>query len=209
MRESFLPFSPPDITEDEIAEVVDTLRSDWITTGPKVRRFETEFAEYVGAPAAVAVNSCTAATMVALAAMGIGPGDAVLTTTMTFVSTVHVIEHVGATPVLVDIDPATLNLDLAKLEEAKAAAESRGLKVRGVIPVHFAGLACDMAEVAAFARRHGIAVVEDAAHALPTRGANGMVGGIPCASSTSVSWKNAAHSTSVGYAFCRNARSSV
>ncbi|MBM4431945.1 MAG: DegT/DnrJ/EryC1/StrS aminotransferase family protein, partial [Chloroflexi bacterium] len=101
MRQEFLPFSPPLIGEEEIAEVVDTLRSDWITTGPKVRRFEEEFAAFIGAPAALALNSCTAAMHVALATLGIGPGDAVITTPMTFCSSVHVIEHVGARPILV------------------------------------------------------------------------------------------------------------
>jgi len=108
MRDTFLPFSPPLIGEEEIAEVVDTLRSDWITTGPKVRRFEEEFAAFIGAPAALALNpvlseanvSCTAALHVALATLGIGPGDAVITTPMTFCSSVHVIEHVGARPYL-------------------------------------------------------------------------------------------------------------
>ncbi len=108
MRKTFLPFSPPCIGEEEIAEVVDTLRSDWITTGPKVKRFEQEFAGAVNAPAALAVSSCTAALHVALATLGIGPGDAVITTPMTFCSTVHVIEQVGARPILVDVDPATL-----------------------------------------------------------------------------------------------------
>jgi len=118
MRNTFLPFSPPLIGEEEIAEVVDTLRSDWITTGPKVRRFEEEFATFIGAPAALALNSCTAALHVALAALGIGPGDAVITTPMTFCSSVHVIEHVGATPVLVDVEPDTLNIDPEKIEAA-------------------------------------------------------------------------------------------
>src|SRR4051812_4482954 len=111
MRDTFLPFSPPLIGEEEIAEVIDTLRSDWITTGPKVRRFEEDFAAAVGAPATLALNSCTAALHVALASLGIGPGDAVITTPMTFVSSVHVIEHTGARPVLADVQPDTLNID--------------------------------------------------------------------------------------------------
>src|ERR1044071_1420487 len=114
MRDTFLPFSPPLIGEEEIAEVVDTLRSDWITTGPKVRRFEEEFAAYVGAPAALGLNSCTAALHTALAALGIGAGDAVVTTPMTFASSVHVIEHVGARPILADVEPDTLNIDPAR-----------------------------------------------------------------------------------------------
>jgi dTDP-4-amino-4,6-dideoxygalactose transaminase len=127
MRDTFLPFSPPLIGEEEIAEVIDTLRSDWITTGPKVKRFEQEFAAFIGAPAALALNSCTAALHVALATLGIGPGDAVITTPMTFCSSVHVIEHVGARPILVDVEPDTLNIDPHKVEEA-IEAEDGGRK---------------------------------------------------------------------------------
>src|ERR1700681_235674 len=118
MRNEFLPFSPPCIGEEEITEVVDTLRSDWTTTGPKVKRFEQEFAAAVDAPAAVALSSCTAALHLALVSLGIGPGDAVLTTPMTFCSGVHVIEQVGARPVLVDVEPDTLNIAPAKVKEA-------------------------------------------------------------------------------------------
>ncbi len=118
MPDTFLPFSPPLIGEEEIAEVVDTLRSDWITTGPKVRRFEEEFAAFIGAPAALALNSCTAALHVALTTLGIGPGDAVITTPMTFCSSVHVIEHVGARPILVDVEADTLNIDPRQIEQA-------------------------------------------------------------------------------------------
>src|SRR5689334_9920465 len=106
-RREFLPFSPPSVGEEEIAEVVDTLRSGWITTGPKTKRFETEFAQFVGAPSALALNSCTAALHTALLALGVGPGDEVITTPMTFVASVNVIEHVGAKPVLVDVEPDT------------------------------------------------------------------------------------------------------
>jgi dTDP-4-amino-4,6-dideoxygalactose transaminase len=109
---------PPLIGEEEIAEVVETLRSDWITTGPKVRRFEQEFAAAIGAEAVLAVSSCTAAMHLALAALGVGPGDAVITSPMTFCSGVHVIEQVGARPVLVDVEPDTLNLDPAQVAES-------------------------------------------------------------------------------------------
>jgi dTDP-4-amino-4,6-dideoxygalactose transaminase len=177
-REEFLSFSPPDIGPDEISEVLDTLTSGWITTGPKTKQFEQEFAAFVGAPAAAAVNSCTAATMVALAALGIGPGDAVLTTTLTFVSTVHVIEHVGAVPILLDIDPTTLNIDPALIDEGVRLAESKNLRPKAIIPVHFAGLPCDMPAIFAAARRHGLAVVEDAAHALPAAVGDRTVGSI-------------------------------
>lgn len=112
MRSTFLSFQPPLLGEEEIAEVTDTLRSDWITTGPKVRRFEQEFAQYVGAPAALAVSSATDAMLVGLAALGIGAGDAVITTPMTFCSTLDVIEHLGARPILVDVEPDTLNIEV-------------------------------------------------------------------------------------------------
>ena len=167
MRDTFLPFSPPLIGEEEIAEVVDTLRSDWITTGPKVRRFEEEFAEYVGAPAALGLNSCTAALHTALAALGVGAGDAVITTPMTFVSSVHVIEHTGARPVLADVEPDTLNIDPRRVAEAIGASRAKGLRVKALLPVHLYGHPCDMNPLMELAREYGLAVVEDAAHALP------------------------------------------
>lgn len=176
MRDTFLPFSPPLIGEEEIAEVCDTLRSDWITTGPKVRRFEEEFAAAVGAPAALALNSCTAALHVALAALGIGPGDAVITTPMTFVSSVHVIEHVGARPILADVEPDTLNIDPARVEEAVAEAHRAGLRVRALLPVHLYGHPCDMNPLLEIARAHNLAVIEDAAHALPAQHEGRKVG---------------------------------
>ncbi len=167
MRDTFLPFSPPLIGEEEIAEVVDTLRSDWITTGPKVRRFEADFAEAVDAPAALALSSCTAAMHVALAALGVGPGDAVVTTPMTFVSSVHVIEQVGARPVLADVQPDTLNIDPLRVAEAITAARREGLRVKALLPVHLYGHPCDMNPLMGLAGEYGLAVVEDAAHALP------------------------------------------
>src|SRR6266446_3678676 len=117
-RSTFLPFSPPLIGEEEILEVVDTLRSSWITTGPKTKRFETEFAAFLHAPATLALNSCTAALHTALKTAGIGPGDEVITTPMTFTASVNVIEHVGAKPVLVDVEPDTLNIDPGEVEAA-------------------------------------------------------------------------------------------
>jgi dTDP-4-amino-4,6-dideoxygalactose transaminase len=167
MRDTFLPFSPPLIGEEEIAEVVDTLRSDWITTGPKVRRFEEEFAEYVGAPAALGLNSCTAALHTALAALGVGAGDAVITTPMTFVSSVHVIEHVGAHPIMADVEPDTLNVDPRRVAEGVESARAKGLRVKALLPVHLYGHPCDMNPLMDLARAYGLAVVEDAAHALP------------------------------------------
>ncbi len=170
VRTDFLPFSPPSIGEEEIAEVVATLHTPWITTGPKTRRFEEEFASFIGTDAALAVSSCTDAMLVALAALGIGEGDAVFVPTMTFCATANVVEHLSATVVLVDCDPATMNMDPEQLERAVELVVAEGrLRPRVVMPVHFAGRPCDMARITAVARRHELAVVEDAAHALPAR----------------------------------------
>jgi len=168
----FLPFALPDIGEEEIAEVVDTLRSGWVTTGPKARRFETDFAAFLGDPAlhCIAVNSATAGLHLALEAIGIGPGDEVITTTHTFTATAEVVRYLGADVKLVDIDPATLNIDPAAVEAAI------GPKTRAILPVHYAGLAADMPAIHAVARRHGLKVVEDAAHALPTSCGGRLVG---------------------------------
>lgn len=168
MRSNFLPFSPPFLGDEEITEVVDTLRTDWITTGPKTKRFEDAFAQAVGSPGALAVASCTDALQVALAALGIGAGDAVFTTTMTFCSTVHVIEHVGATPVLVDVDPITLCIDPSSLrKEIDGVLTDGRLRPRAVMPVHYAGHPCDMAAIDVIASEFALAIVEDAAHSLP------------------------------------------
>ncbi len=160
MRDTFLNFSPPTIGEEEIAEVVETLRSGWITTGPRTHRFEEQFAEYIGAPAAHAVNSGTAAMHIALASAGVGHGDRVITTPMTFSSTAHVIEHLGATPVFVDIDPETLNIDPERVAAVATTA-------RAVLPVHLYGHPCDMPALLEIAERSRALVLEDAAHALP------------------------------------------
>jgi dTDP-4-amino-4,6-dideoxygalactose transaminase len=168
MRSTFLAFSPPLIAEDEIDEVLDTLRSDWITTGPKAKRFEQEFAMRVNAEHALAVFSCTDALQVALAALGIGPGDAVFTTTYTFCATVHVIEHLGATPCLVDVEPDSLNISPTALREAIVQVVAAGtLTPRAIMPVHYAGAPCDMLAIDQIAAEFGLAIVEDAAHALP------------------------------------------
>src|ERR1044072_6295117 len=167
MRDTFLPFSPPLIGEEEIEGVVDPLRSDWITTGPKVRRFEEEFAAYVGAPAALGLNSCTAALHTALAALGVNTGDAVVTTPMTFVSSVHVIEHVGARPLLADVEPHTLSGAPPRVADVIESARREGLRVKALLPVHLYGHPCDMNPLMDLAREYGLAVVEDAAHALP------------------------------------------
>lgn len=170
-RETFLPFALPDLGDDELREVADVLRSGWITTGPKVRELEARFAEYVGSRHAVAVNSCTAALHLSLEAIGLGPGDRVVTTPYTFAATAEVIRYFQATPVFVDVEPDSLNLDPARLEEAIAGA-------RAVIPVHVAGEPCRLDEIRAIARRHGAKIIEDAAHALPARIGGRMIGAI-------------------------------
>jgi dTDP-4-amino-4,6-dideoxygalactose transaminase len=178
MRNSFLPFSPPCIGEEEIAEVVDTLRSEWLTTGPKVKQFEREFASFVGAPAALAVSSCTSALHLALVTLGIGPGDAVITTPMTFCSGVNVIEHVGARPILVDVEQDTLNIDATRVEEAlkRLSKEREGVRVKAILPVHLYGHACDMEALLWMAEEYGLEVIEDAAHALPAKYKGRMIG---------------------------------
>lgn len=169
---AFLPFALPDIGEAEIAEVVDTLRSGWVTTGPKAKRFEQDFVAFLGDVAleAVAVNSATAGLHLALEALGIGPGDEVITTTHTFTATAEVVRYLGADVVLVDIDPATLTIDVDAVEAALTP------RTRCVIPVHYAGLGADMDRLLALAARHGLKVVEDAAHALPTTHHGALVG---------------------------------
>jgi dTDP-4-amino-4,6-dideoxygalactose transaminase len=177
MRNSFLPFSPPLIGEEEIAEVVDTLRSDWITTGPKVKRFEREFAEFVNGPEALAVSSCTAALHLALLALGIGPGDGVITSVLTFCSTVHVIEHVGARPILVDVEPDTLNLDPSDVRRAiECATRDYGVTVKAIMPVHLYGQPCNLDALLALAKTHELAIIEDAAHSLPAKYKGAMIG---------------------------------
>jgi dTDP-4-amino-4,6-dideoxygalactose transaminase len=168
----FLPFALPDIGEAEIAEVVDTLRSGWITTGPKAKRFEDDFTAFLGDPAlhSLAVNSATAGLHLALEACGIGPGDEVITTTHTFTATAEVVRYLGADVKLVDIDPATLNIDPNQVEHAITA------RTKAVIPVHFGGLAADMTAILEIARRCGLRVIEDAAHALPATSAGRLIG---------------------------------
>jgi len=160
----FLPFALPEIGEEEIAEVVDTLRSGWVTTGPKARLFEQAFVDYLGDPSlqAIAVNSATAGLHLALEALGIGPGDEVITTTHTFTATAEVVRYLGADVKLVDIDPATLNIDPVAIEAAITP------RTKALMPVHYAGLSVDMDAIHAIAQKHGLKVVEDAAHALPT-----------------------------------------
>ncbi|WP_181179175.1 DegT/DnrJ/EryC1/StrS family aminotransferase [Methylibium rhizosphaerae] len=172
MSQPFLPFALPEIGDEEIAEVVDTLKSGWVTTGPKAKRFEQAFTEFLGDPSleSIAVNSATAGLHLALEALGIGPGDEVITTTHTFTATAEVVRYLGADVKLVDIDPATLNIDPQAVEAAITP------RTRCIMPVHYAGLAADMPALLAIARKHGLKVVEDAAHALPTTVGGRLVG---------------------------------
>lgn len=168
---NFVPFALPDIGEDEIAAVVDALRSGWLTTGPRVAQFESEFAGYLGGKVhAVAVNSATAGMHLALEALGVGPGDQVIVPTWTFTSTAEVVRYLGADPVLVDVDADTLNIDL---DAAAAAVTDR---TRAIIPVHVAGLPVQRSALQQLASRHGLAVVEDAAHAFPACSDGALVG---------------------------------
>ena len=176
MRDKFLPFAPPLIGEEEIHEVVDTLRSDWITTGPKVKRFEEQFAKFLGVPDALALSSGTAALHLALIALGIGRGDAVITTPLTFCSAVHVIEHVGAQPILADVEPDTLNLDPRAIRDQIQKAAMRGLRVKAIMPVHLYGHPCDRDAILQIASEYNLAVIEDAAHALPASYKGRLIG---------------------------------
>jgi dTDP-4-amino-4,6-dideoxygalactose transaminase len=153
-----VPFSPPEIGAAEIAEVVATLESGWLSTGPRVRRFEQAFAEYIGTQAAVALNSCTAGLHLALVTSGVRAGDEVITTPLTFCATANVIVHCGATPVFADVDPRTGNLDPV------AAAAAITPRTRAIIPVHYGGRPADVDAFAELARRHGLVIIEDAAH---------------------------------------------
>jgi len=172
MKEPFLPFALPDIGDDEIAEVVDTLKSGWLTTGPKTRRFEEDFAAFLGDASiqALAVNSATAGLHLALEALGVGPGDEVITTTHTFTATAEVVRYLGADVVLVDIDPATMCIDVAAVEAAITP------RTKVVMPVHYGGRAADMQALLSVTRKHGLAVVEDAAHALPATCGGRLIG---------------------------------
>jgi dTDP-4-amino-4,6-dideoxygalactose transaminase len=169
--DDFLPFALPDIDDDEINAVGECLRSGWITTGAVTRRFEQEFARYLGTDGeAISVNSATAGLHLALEALGIGAGDEVIVPTLTFTATAEVVRYLGADPVLADVDPATLNLDMAAIEAAVTP------RTKAIMPVHYGGLACDMDPIIEFARRRGLYVVEDAAHAFPTRYKGRLVG---------------------------------
>ncbi len=148
---------------EEEREVIDTLRSGWITTGPKAKRFETEFAAYVGARNALAVAHCTGALHLALWALGLGAGDEVITTPFTFTATAEVMGYLGVRPVFVDVDPGTFNINPARVEEALESGQHK--HVRAILPVHFAGHPCDMDRLLSIARQYNLKIVEDAAHA--------------------------------------------
>lgn len=170
-----VPFFRPDVGQEEIDETVDTLRSGWLTSGPKVSQFERQFATAVGAKYAVAVNSCTAALHLAVEALGLSPGQGVLVPTMTFAATAEVVRYMGAIPVLVDCDPTTGNMDLAdaeaKLEQIRRgdlpSSIPKDLKVVGIIPVHVGGMMLNVDSIHGLANTHRLWIVEDAAHALP------------------------------------------
>ncbi len=160
-RSTFLPFSPPAISEEEIETVVETMRSGWITTGPRTKKFEQTFATFLGVPDALAVNSCTSGLHLALALLNLQPGDEVITTPITFCCCANVIEQVGATPVLADVLPDTLTIDPASVEAAVTP------RTKAIMPVHFAGHPAEMDELLELARVHQLTIIEDAAHALP------------------------------------------
>ena len=165
MSNDFIVFGKPDIQQSEIDEVVDTMTSTWLGTGPKVKKFEEEFAAYKGVAGeyAAAVSSCTAALHVAMIAADIGPGDEVITTAMTFCATINAILHTGATPILVDIDPQSVNIDVEQIEAQITP------RTKAILPVHFAGRPCDMDRLVALANKYDLKLIEDCAHAIETQ----------------------------------------
>jgi dTDP-4-amino-4,6-dideoxygalactose transaminase len=171
---SFIPFALPCTGEEEIKEVIDTIRSGWLTTGPKTKQFENDFAEFVGAKYALAVNSATAGLHLGLEALGVGPGDKVITTVHTFTATAEVIRYLGADPIFVDIEGDSFNIDCDGVEAALQANPD----VKVIIPVHYAGQAVNMTRIMALAKEYGVKVMEDAAHALPTTHNGQMIGTI-------------------------------
>jgi dTDP-4-amino-4,6-dideoxygalactose transaminase len=162
-RQTFLVYGSPALGEEEIAEVVATMRSGWIGTGPRVHQFQEDFRAYVGSPHAVALNSCTAALHLVMLAAGVGPGDEVITTPMTFCATANAIIHAGATPVFADCDRRTLNIDPEQI------ARKITPRTRAILPVHFAGRPCDMTAILDIARKHGLKTIEDCAHAIESQ----------------------------------------
>lgn len=168
---NFLPFALPDIGEDEISEVVNSLRSGWLTTGPKTKQFEADFAAFIGEGAeAISVNSATAGLHLALESIGIKPGDEVITTPYTFTATAEVVRYLGANPVFVDISSDNFNIDVNKIEAAITP------RTKAIVPVHVGGLSCDMSGILSIAKKHDLRVVEDAAHALPATYGGELIG---------------------------------
>jgi dTDP-4-amino-4,6-dideoxygalactose transaminase len=193
--QTFLPFALPEIGDEEIAEVIDALKTGWVTTGPKTKRFEADFGAWLGDAEGlhcIAVNSATAGLHLALEALGTGAGDEVITTTHTFTATAEVVRYLGADVKLVDIDPATMNIDVAAVEAAISP------KTRAIVPVHYAGLAADMPALLALAARHGLKVVEDAAHALPTTSGGRLVGTLDSAATVFSFYANKTITTGEG-----------
>lgn len=172
VRDTFLVFGSPRIEEDEIAEVVDSLRSGWLGTGPKVHQFEEEFKKFIGSKYALALNSCTAGLHLALLAAGIKPNDEIITTPMTFAATVNAILHVGAKPIFVDVDKSSMNICVNHLEKKITA------RTRAIIPVHMAGRPCDMDAIMKIAKKYNLLVIEDAAHAIEAVYKNRKIGNI-------------------------------
>jgi dTDP-4-amino-4,6-dideoxygalactose transaminase len=172
VRDTLLSFSPPVMGDEEVASVIETLRSGWLTSGPRAKELEQRFAAYVGATHAIATSSCTTALHLALIDAGVGPGDEVVTTSFTWPATTNAIIHAGATPVFADIDPGSLNVDPRSMEAAI------GPRTRALLPVHFAGAPCDMDAIERLAKAHGLALVEDAAHAVETTVGDRKVGSI-------------------------------
>ncbi|MFH1097669.1 MAG: DegT/DnrJ/EryC1/StrS family aminotransferase [Candidatus Desantisbacteria bacterium] len=172
VRDTFLSFHQALLGEEEEASIIQTLRSGWLTTGPKTKQFEAEFARYANAEHAIAVNSCTAALHLSLIAAEIGEGDEVITTPMTFCATANVIVQVQATPVFVDVDPITLNIDVNKIEEKITS------KTKAIMPVHYAGCPCEMDAILELAKKYNLFVIEDAAHATESEYHGKKVGSI-------------------------------
>ena len=176
---SFIPFALPDIGQEEIERVVNCMQSGWLTTGPATKEFEQNFSTYLGTdPQTVSVNSATSGLLLAMEALGIGAGDEVITTPYTFSSTAMMVVQLGAKPVFVDVDPVTLNIDVTKIEAAITE------RTKAILPVHFAGLSCDLQVIRAIADRHGLKVIDDAAHALPTRYRGQLIGATPYVDAT-------------------------
>ncbi|MBK6867858.1 MAG: DegT/DnrJ/EryC1/StrS family aminotransferase [Burkholderiales bacterium] len=191
--QAFLPFARPDVGDAEIDAVTRVMRSCWLTTGAETQAFERDLVEYLGGDLhAVAVNSATAGLHLALEATGVGPGDEVIAPTLTFTATVEVARYLGADAVLVDVDPVTLNIDPTRIEAAITP------RTQAIMPVHYGGLACDMAAILDIAARHGLQVVEDAAHALPSTHGGTLVGQLPSAATVFSFYANKTITTGEG-----------